>query len=204
MPNPFLLGLTGLRGASAAPKNALTLSSMTPAMRDAARGHRLSEFPVSSGNAHRVKEADITLEEDIQKIPTGIVAAQKAVTSLANSDDPVLKILRLDPPEGMVKLPPLPDQLIQRKIEVEKKSPEDEKEQELSEAQKLNLSNPLGVIMFGGHLDPPLAIKGPEEVPTPVASTPPSKQNSIPGRFHKKCVTYFKTCPSSLGLTVNK
>ena len=175
VPNPFLLGLTGLRGASAAPKNALTLSSMTPAMRDAARGHRLSEFPVSSGNAHRVKEADITLDEDIQKIP-----------------------------EGMVKLPPLPDQLIQRKIEVEKKSPEDEKEQELSEAQKLNLSNPLGVIMFGGHLDPPLAIKGPEEVPTPVASTPPSKQNSIPGRFHKKCVTYFKTCPSSLGLTVNK
>ncbi len=73
LPNPFMLGLNGMKGMSAAPKNALTMSSMTPAMRDAARSHRLSEFPVSSGNAHRVKESDITLEEDIEKIPTGLV-----------------------------------------------------------------------------------------------------------------------------------
>jgi len=67
-----MLSVTGLKSiTSTAPKNALTLASMTPAMRDAARSHRLNEFPVSSGNAHRVKEADITEEEDIKKIPTG-------------------------------------------------------------------------------------------------------------------------------------
>ena len=56
IPNPIQLSVTGLKSlTSAAPKNALTLSKMTPAMREAARSHRLNEFPVSSGNAHRVK-----------------------------------------------------------------------------------------------------------------------------------------------------
>jgi hypothetical protein len=55
LPNP--MGLSAFRGGlnSMAPRNALTLATMTPAMRDAAISHRLSEFPVSSGNAHRVK-----------------------------------------------------------------------------------------------------------------------------------------------------
>ena len=59
IPNPIQLSVTGLKSltstSGAAPKNALTLSKMTPAMREAARSHRLNEFPVSSGNAHRVK-----------------------------------------------------------------------------------------------------------------------------------------------------
>ena len=77
IPNPIMLGVTGMKSLThATPKNALTLATMTPAMRDAARSHRLNEFPVSSGNAHRVKEADITLDEDMKKIPTGIIAAQ--------------------------------------------------------------------------------------------------------------------------------
>jgi hypothetical protein len=108
-----MLGLKSIGYDGGAPKNALTLSSMTPAMRDVARSHRLTEFPVSSGNAHRIKEADITLEEDISKIPTGLVAAQRALTSLVNTDDPVLKMIKFEPPPGTIKLPPLPDQLIQ-------------------------------------------------------------------------------------------
>ena len=57
LPNSIQLGLSGFRGGmnSMAPRNAITLATMTPAMRDAAISHRLSEFPVSSGNAHRVK-----------------------------------------------------------------------------------------------------------------------------------------------------
>ena len=57
LPNPIQLGLSGFRGGlnTMASRNAITMASMTPAMRDAAMSHRLSEFPVSSGNAHRVK-----------------------------------------------------------------------------------------------------------------------------------------------------
>ena len=97
----------------------------------------------------------------------------------------------------MVKLPPLPTQLIQRKIPEVKPEPEEEPKEEkaeekLTEAQKLNLANPLGVIMFGGHLDLPLALKPPEPAPTtegqvtmvPAPPSPPSvfKVPAIPGK----------------------
>ena len=101
----------------------------------------------------------------------------------------------------MVKLPPLPTQLIQRKIPEVKPEPEEESKEEipkeekaeekLTEAQKLNLANPLGVIMFGGHLDLPLALKPPEPAPAtegqvsmvPAPPSPPSvfKVPAIPG-----------------------
>jgi len=125
------------------------------------------------------------LEENISKIPTGILAAQRAVTSLANTDDPVLKMLKLEPSEGMIKMPPLPSQLIQRKFTEEKPEPEvketkpEKPDLKMSEAQMLNLANPLGVIMFGGHLDLPFGLKEPEPDPEPepdvgrVPSPPP-------------------------------
>ena len=180
LPNPFMLGLTGMKGSlSSVPKNALTLSTMTPAMRDAARSHRLAEFPVSSGNAHRVKEADITLEEDIEKIPTGLLAAQQAVTSLANSDDPVLKMLKYEPSEPESKLPPLPDQLIKREPEAAENGTKEQPatEASMTEAQKLNLANPLGIIMFGGHPEP--EVSSPQTPPLPPLPPSPSALGMI-------------------------
>ena len=126
------------------------------------------------------------MEEDISKIPTGILAAQRAVTSLANTDDPVLKMLKLEPSEGMVKLPPLPNQLIQRKIPEEKPEPkvEDKKPEKpdlkMTEAQLLNLANPLGVIMFGGHLELPFGLKEPEPDPKPEPETDVERVPSPP------------------------
>jgi hypothetical protein len=115
-----------------------------------------------------LQEADITLEEHISKIPTGINAAANAVMSLTNSDDPVLRMLKMEPAVDPHKLP---DQLIQRKFteepaadnddfktdikaEVEAEAAEKAEIQSLTAAQMLNKSNPLGVIMFGGHLEP--------------------------------------------------
>jgi hypothetical protein len=126
---------------------------------------------------------------------SGLIAAQNAVTSLANSNDPIFKMLKLDSSIEMVKLPPLPTQLIQRKIPEVKPEPEEDfveeksKEEQLTEAQKLNLANPLGVIMFGGHLDPPLPPKEPEpalKAEFPMVPAPPDpssvfKVPAIPG-----------------------
>jgi len=49
---------------------------------------------VSSGNAHRVKEASPDLDDD--KIPTGQIAAQKAITHLVATGDPFVKALQLE------------------------------------------------------------------------------------------------------------
>ena len=89
------------------------------------------EFPVSSGNAHRVKEADVV--EKPEKI--------KAIEDKSTKE-----------PE-------------------KEPEPEPEKEPEPSEAAKLNASNPLGVIMFGGVPEPPkeLEFKKPEVPAMPVS-----------------------------------
>lgn len=46
LPNPMLMGLS---------REGVTAETLTPQARIAARSHRMIEFPVSSGNAHRVK-----------------------------------------------------------------------------------------------------------------------------------------------------
>ena len=84
-----------------------------------------------------------------------------------SADDPVLRMLKYEPSELMQKLPPLPDQLIQRKLPPENGSKEEEK---LTEAQKLNMANPLGVIMFGGQ---------PEPVKLPKVEPPVSRDGSM-------------------------
>jgi len=48
VPNPLMMGLTSTR-------EGVTAETLTPQARIAARSHRMIEFPVSSGNAHRVK-----------------------------------------------------------------------------------------------------------------------------------------------------
>ena len=114
------------------------------------------------------------MEEDIRKIPTGVKAAANAVMSLTNADDPIFRMLKIEPIANMVRLPPLPTQLIQRKIPEDK--PERSKSErsksvikeseELTEAQRYNMANPLGLVMFGAQVDPPLALKPPEPEPT--------------------------------------
>ena len=39
---------------------------LNPTMKAAAKSHRMIEFPVSSGNAHRVKEAEFTAEIEFE------------------------------------------------------------------------------------------------------------------------------------------
>ena len=46
LPNPLMMGLS---------REGVTAETLTPQARLAARSHRMIEFPVSSGNAHRVK-----------------------------------------------------------------------------------------------------------------------------------------------------
>ena len=96
-------------------------------MKKAAMSHRMIEFPVSSGNAHRVKEADVKAIEDHSA---------------------------KEPKPEPEKVP----------------EPEPEKDPEPSEAAKINASNPLGVIMFGGVPEPPkeLEFKKPEVPAVPV------------------------------------
>ena len=125
------------------------------------------------------------MEEHISKIPTGINAAANAVLSLAHSDDPVLKMLKMEPTVDPMKLP---DQLIQRKFTealptengdykkegeaaIKDESLRVETVASLTAAQKLNKSNPLGVIMFGGHVEPAKPVK-PVEPVKPTAALP--------------------------------
>ena len=61
VPNPFISGI------SSAPSG-VTMETLTPAMRSAAKTHRMLEFPVSSGNAHRVKEAEVEPEPEPVKV----------------------------------------------------------------------------------------------------------------------------------------
>ena len=46
LPNPMMMGLS---------REGVAAETLTPQARIAARSHRMIEFPVSSGNAHRVK-----------------------------------------------------------------------------------------------------------------------------------------------------
>lgn len=96
-------------------------------------------------------------------------AAANAVMSLTNADDPIFRMLKIEPIANMVRLPPLPTQLIQRKIPDESKSESKSAKkvsEELTEAQRYNMANPLGLVMFGGQVAPPLALKLPMTEPT--------------------------------------
>lgn len=97
------------------------METMTPAMKTAAKTHRMLEFPVSSGNAHRVRESNKAERED----------EEKGSREKAEGNDE------------------------QTEKNVEKELEESSEDKPLTEADILNIQNPLGVIMFGGHLNPP-------------------------------------------------
>ena len=59
--------LTSAYPGSSLARDGVALEYLTPAMRSAAKTHRMLEFPVSSGNAHRVKEKDEPEPEQQQK-----------------------------------------------------------------------------------------------------------------------------------------
>ena len=56
LPNPYF------PGSSFGPSGLALETKMNPTMKAAAKSHRMIEFPVSSGNAHRVKEAEFIAE----------------------------------------------------------------------------------------------------------------------------------------------
>ena len=75
---------------SAAPGSSLlqagiTCETLTPAMKNAAKTHRMLEFPVSSGNAHRVKETTATEPE----APKAITHQPDPIPETSSSEDKV-------------------------------------------------------------------------------------------------------------------
>ena len=51
---------------------------LTPAMKTAAMSHRMIEFPVSSGNSHRVKEVEV-VEKTSPKVIVFFFSSSKAI-----------------------------------------------------------------------------------------------------------------------------
>ncbi len=147
VPGPFPLGL----GTSMAPSG-VGLEMLTPAMKTAAKSHRMLEFPVSSGNAHRIKESEVN-----EKV------------GAAEEESPKKTEIKEEDEEENV------GEMVPRKFEEESKTKVSKKEDEpkeiveplkeakeegevLTEAELLNKQNPLGVLMFGGHKEPPLEL----------------------------------------------
>jgi len=125
IPNPFASG-----GVAA--------EKLNPVMKAAAMSHRMIEFPVSSGNSHRVKEVDKKEVVDLE-LKKAIEAPKPKYLEIEKEDFAEAAMLALEAP---------------------KKEPEKSKDEiEAEKILKINQSNPLGVIMFGGAVpDKPLAI----------------------------------------------
>jgi len=129
VPNPYM----GAPGSSLRP--AIELDSLTPQARLAARSHRMIEFPVSSGNAHRVKEVIKDPTPEPEPFPTD--EAEKALALPGpNSPPPIVATQAVEPMAD-------DDNLVSA---AEKEAAE--------KVAKANFSNPLGQIMFGGAVDP--------------------------------------------------
>ena len=88
-------------------------------------------------------------------------------------------MLKYEPSEPESKLPPLPDQLIKREPEAAENGTKEQPatEASMTEAQKLNLANPLGIIMFGGHPEP--EVSSPQTPPLPPLPPSPSALGRI-------------------------
>lgn len=143
VPTPYSFGRTP--GSSLA-ATGVAIEYLNPEAKIAAKSHRMLEFPVSSGNAHRVKEATIQEKEEIpQETPT-----------------PSLPTVVPEPAEVT-------------KESIETPAP--------TQAELVNKSNPLGVLMFGGVKEPEPEPK-PEEPPAqlaiegPKVAIPDTKENT--------------------------
>ena len=110
---------------------AIELDSLTPQARLAARSHRMIEFPVSSGNAHRVKEVLPSETQQGKAADMPLVPLGSSTTAVAI---PVAE-------------PPSPPE--EAKAEVDPMEDDDnlvtaEADAEAERVAKANFSNPLG------------------------------------------------------------
>ena len=117
-------------------------------MKAAAKSHRMIEFPVSSGNAHRVKEAEFIAEiEHEAKLalegPSEVELNKRAEEEALRIEAEIIAAREKSAAEKAAA------QLAAAKNEAKK---EDEGSKTLAEIA--NSQNPLGVLMFGGAKEP--------------------------------------------------
>ena len=119
---------------------------ITPAMKNAVMGHRMIEFPVSSGNAHRVTEADVKVELKPEDLKTEKLAIEDKSEEKSEGEEekPWAKLFANNENKEPVE-PPKP-----------------------TEAEEFNTANPLAVMMFGGMPEAPKAI---ESIPVPPSTS---------------------------------
>jgi len=120
---------------------------LNPTMKAAAKSHRMIEFPVSSGNAHRVKEAEFTAEIEFEaklalEGPSEVELNKKAEEEAKAIEERILEAKRKSAAEVAAA------QVAAAKNE---KKEEDDKR---TLAEMANAQNPLGVLMFGGAKEP--------------------------------------------------
>ena len=167
-------------GSSFAPSG-VTKEYLTPAMKSAAKTHRMLEFPVSSGNAHRVKEAQLAIEHEVKP--------EKEEEKEEVKEEPKKKFTEEKPKE-------------EENAEVKEEEKEEEKEKEITDAERMNARNPLGVLMFGGVKEPePEKPKEEEGKPKekeeaapkpPLAIEGPSKKPATDKVFEADCSSTWK------------
>jgi len=185
LPNPMLMGLS---------REGVTAETLTPQARIAARSHRMIEFPVSSGNAHRVKVEEQPENEEVEDLT---VAQSITMAGFQTSTDRLALTLTTEASVGLMETKkwadhfpdkiskddinseegiaaatlaleePTPTPLHESKPgqsmeEIEAKMIEEKEKQNESEADallkmsepiRLNLSNPLGSLLFSGDVD---------------------------------------------------
>ena len=149
LPNPYF------PGSSFGPSGLALETKMNPTMKAAAKSHRMIEFPVSSGNAHRVKEAEFIAEiEHEAKLalegPSEAEMNKKAEEEAKAIEKQILEAREKSAAEKAAA------QVAAAKVKDPKKEGEegegDKKSQTLAEIA--NQQNPLGVLMFGGAKEP--------------------------------------------------
>ena len=146
--------------------------TLPPAARAVAKSQRMLEFPVSSGNAHRVKEVTVDPLGDWEPVDK----EKKAIEMKVDEEEMVKIHEQIEAEEKM-------EEEVAAVIEEPEK--EEEKPWQLSDAERQNMINPLGVLMFGGakeveEEEEAMKIVEPEKSKVPAA--PPS-QPAHPARL---------------------
>jgi len=135
--------------------------TLPPVARAVAKSQRMLEFPVSSGNAHRVKEVTVDPLGDWKPVEK---EDRKAITMEVDEDEMLKMHEEIEAEDAAL-------------AKEEEKNDTEEKEEikawKLSEAEKANMINPLGVVMFGGVKELPEEKKEEVEKERPAASATP-------------------------------
>ncbi len=113
IPNPYSsLGVSGER--------------LTPAMKTAAMSHRMLEFPVSSGNAHRVKEATVKEESDPEPEKNEVKAIEDKSEPVVEEKSEAQKLNEANP-LGVIMFGGVPEVPKEPELAVSSSSAEDKK-----------------------------------------------------------------------------